>query len=153
MAKRTLISAQSPKWSNEAKTTIDLDAEFAELGGGSVPFTCSADADTDYGRDIFARAVAGEFGAVADYAPIDRPVVVPFAVSRFQARAALHVAGLLDDVEAAVAAAPDPLVQIAWADAQSFERSSPTIATLAAAIGLNDTQVDDLFIAAAKIRA
>lgn len=78
---------------------------------------------------------------------------VPVSVSRFQARAALHVAGLLDAVEAAVAAAPDPLVQIAWADAQSFERSSPTIATLAAAIGLSDTQVDDLFIAAAKIRA
>lgn len=72
--------------------------------------------------------------------------------SRFQARAALHIAGLLPQVEAAVAAA-DPLVQIAWADATEFQRASPTIAALAVAVGLTDTQVDDLFRAAMQITA
>lgn len=73
-------------------------------------------------------------------------------VSRFQARAALHNAGLLDDVEAAVAAA-DAFTKIAWADAVEFRRTSPTILTLAGAIGLNDAQLDDLFRAAAQIVA
>lgn len=77
---------------------------------------------------------------------------VPQSVSAFQARAALLSNGLLDDVEAAVAAA-DRLTRTAWEYAQAFERSSPTIATLAAALGLSDEQLDELFRAAAKITA
>lgn len=76
----------------------------------------------------------------------------PMVVSRFQARAALHLAGLLPQVEAAVAAA-DPLVQIAWSDAVEFRRDSPTIAALAAAIKMTDAQIDDLFRTAAGIAA
>lgn len=80
------------------------------------------------------------------------PTGVPASVTRFQARAALFAAGLLDDVEATIAGA-DRFVQIAWADAASFERGSPTIAALATALGLSDQQLDDLFRAAAKIAA
>ena len=78
--------------------------------------------------------------------------VVPASVTAFQARAALLAAGLLDDVEAAVAAA-DRLTQTAWEYALAFERTSPTIAALAAAIGLTDQQLDDLFRVAATISA
>ncbi len=78
---------------------------------------------------------------------------VPQSVSRFQARAALHNAGLLPAVEAAIAASGDALAQIAWADAASFERSSPTVAAIAAGLGVTDSQIDDLFRAAAKIIA
>lgn len=78
--------------------------------------------------------------------------VIPAEVSRFQARAALHIAGLLPSVEAALAAA-DPLAQIAWADAQVFRRDSPTINALAAAIGMTEAQIDALFIQAAQIQA
>lgn len=73
-------------------------------------------------------------------------------VSRFQARAALHMAGLLEQVEAALADA-DPLARIAWADAQEFRRLSPTMTTLGAALGLTDTQIDALFDQAAQISA
>ena len=73
-------------------------------------------------------------------------------VSRFQARAALHLAGLLPQVEAALAQA-DPLAQIAWADAQEFRRNSPTIAALAGAVGLDDAAIDALFRAARTIEA
>ncbi len=77
---------------------------------------------------------------------------VPMSVSRFQARAALHIAGLLPQIEAAVANA-DPLVQIAWADAQEFRRNSPTIVALATALGLPDETLDQLFRDAAQIAA
>ena len=78
---------------------------------------------------------------------------VPPSVTRFQARAALAMAGLLDGVESAVAASPDILTQLAWADAQVFERSSPTIAGLSSALDLTDAQIDDLFRTAAEIVA
>ena len=73
-------------------------------------------------------------------------------VSRFQALAALLNAGLLSQVNAALADA-GPLAQLAWAEATEFRRNSPTIAGLASGLGLTDTQVDDLFRAAALITA
>ena len=73
-------------------------------------------------------------------------------VSRFQARAALHLAGHLPAVESAIAAA-DPITQMAWKDAQEFRRNSPTILAMASALGMSDAQVDDLFIAASEIVA
>lgn len=79
---------------------------------------------------------------------------IPFSVSRFQARAALHLAGLLDDVEALMAAPDTPaLAKLAWADAMEFERQSPTIAALAGAVGLTEQDIDALFITAAGIKA
>ena len=74
------------------------------------------------------------------------------AVSRFQAMASLLDAGLLSQVNTALADA-GPLAQLAWAEATEFRRNSPTIAGLASGLGLTDTQVDDLFRAAALITA
>ena len=71
-------------------------------------------------------------------------------VSRAQARLALLAAGLLDDIEAAVAEG-DRATQIAWADATTFRRDSPTLSAIAAAIGMSDDDIDDLFRAAALI--
>jgi len=73
-------------------------------------------------------------------------------VSRFQAMAALLNAGLLSQVNVALADA-GPLAQLAWAEATEFRRNSPTIAGLSAGLGLTDAQVDDLFRAAALITA
>ncbi len=86
-----------------------------------------------------------------------RPVPVPSVpqvVSRFQARAALHLAGLLDDVEAMMALPETPvLAKLAWADAQEFKRNSPSLLSISGALGLNDAQLDDLFTVAAGIEA
>lgn len=82
------------------------------------------------------------------------PAPVPPVVSRFQARAALHQSGLLDQVEALMSdPQTDPTSRLAWTHATEFRRSSPTIATLAGPLGLSDEQVDDLFRAAAQIEA
>lgn len=104
----------------------------------------------DFGEAAVAPSSAWLYDgeAAAGLPPID----VPASVTRFQARAALHEAGLLDQIEAAVAAA-DPLTREAWASATAFERSSPTIAALAAALGLSLADIDALFRRAAQIRA
>lgn len=95
--------------------------------------------------------------ATADDVPADHPIAVAarreaMVVSRFQAKAALSAAGLLPQVETAIAAA-DPVAQLAWSEAIEFKRNSPTIVGLAATIGLTETQVDDLFRTAAGIEA
>lgn len=79
---------------------------------------------------------------------------VPQSVTRFQALAALHLAGHLPAVEAIMAAPETPvLAKLAWANALSFERSSPTLASLAATLGMTDADLDALFTQAATIEA
>ena len=70
----------------------------------------------------------------------------------FQGRMALADANLLDQVEAAIAAA-DQKTKVAWQYALEWKRVSPMVATLAAALNLTDTQVDTLFTEAAKVTA
>lgn len=96
---------------------------------------------------------AGPGGAPMLIDPPPPASVVPHSVTRFQARAALMQAGLFDQVTAAVAAAEDPMITLAWAESVELLRNSPTIATLSAALGLTEAEVDALFIAASQISA
>jgi len=97
-------------------------------------------------------ALEAEWAANSSDAAILERERATMICSRFQAKAALAAAGLLDDAEAAVAAA-DATAQLAWAEAIEFRRNSPTIAALATAVGLKDEQIDDLFRAAMQIEA
>lgn len=81
--------------------------------------------------------------------------VVPQSVTRRQARQALLLAGLLDNVQPALDAIPDAtqrrLMQIEWDDSQEFHRNRPALLALAGALGLNSSQIDQLFITAAGL--
>lgn len=66
------------------------------------------------------------------------------SVTMRQARLALHQAGLLDKVQAAVDAA-DQATQIEWQFAQSVNRNYGLVTALAKTLGLTDKQLDDLF--------
>lgn len=93
-------------------------------------------------------------GAWVLVCPEPEPVLVPRAVTRFQARAALHLAGLLPQVEALMTHPDTPmLARLAWADALEFRRESETVAAMSAALGLSGEQIDALFVAAAGIEA
>lgn len=82
--------------------------------------------------------------------PVAAPA--PQTVTRFQALAALHLAGHLPAVQAIMAAPETPvLAKLAWDNALSFERSSPTLASLAAALGMTDADLDALFAQAAAL--
>lgn len=89
-----------------------------------------------------------------DALPAVQPPVVPQTVTRFQALAALHLAGHLPAVEAIMANPATPILsKLAWENALSFERSSPTLAGLAGALGLTSAQLDALFTTAAGLSA
>lgn len=83
------------------------------------------------------------------------PVPVITSVTMRQARLALLGAGLLDDVDAAIAAITDPVqrkaAEIEWEYAQTVDRDSPFTQQLAANLGLTVEQKNDLFIEASKL--
>ena len=82
------------------------------------------------------------------------PPPVPQSVTMRQARLALHAAGLLTSVNAAIAAMPEPdrtAAQITWEFAATVDRGFGMVPQLAAALGMTETQIDDLFIAAAQL--
>lgn len=82
------------------------------------------------------------------------PRAVPQTVTAFQAQGALLDAGLLDDVEALMAAPDTPrIMKLAWSKAQTFERQSPTVLAMGVALGLDSAALDALFVHAEGITA
>ena len=83
------------------------------------------------------------------------PPAIPQSVTMRQARLALLDIGLLDDVDAAIAAIPDPVqrkaAEIEWEYATTVVRDSSWVQTLGASLNLTSAQIDELFIAAAKL--
>lgn len=79
---------------------------------------------------------------------------VPFEVTRFQALAALQNAGLLDTVTNYINQPTTPVMdKLAFDNAQSFRRDSPTLKSISTALGMTDQQLDDLFALAASMYA
>lgn len=63
-----LIYANNPKWANRSQTLIDLTVRFEEIDE-DLPFTANPNDSEAHGRDIYARAAAGEFGPVSNFEP------------------------------------------------------------------------------------
>ena len=80
---------------------------------------------------------------------------VPQSVTMRQARLALLGIGLLDDVDAAIAAIPDPVqrkaAQIEWEYATVIERNSSLVTVLSAQLGLDAATLDSLFLAGSTL--
>lgn len=60
--------AKDPKWANEQQTVIDLTVKFEHFDE-ELPFSAQPDDSMAHGRELFERAKAGEFGAVAAWTP------------------------------------------------------------------------------------
>ena len=75
-------------------------------------------------------------------------------VTMRQAQHALFLAGHLENVQPAIDALPEPdrsLANIEWQKSQEVERSRPFVLTLGQALGLTETDLDDLFVLAATL--
>ena len=94
-------------------------------------------------------------GAVIRVLPASPPII-PQEVTMRQARLALHAAGKLAAVNAAINALPDPpktAALIEWEYSSTVRRDSQFVALLGPALGLDTAGLDALFIAAAKLGA
>jgi hypothetical protein len=136
------------KWRFMAELVVD---EYAEI-----PRMCVLTPPPEMSADYVW--LGRKWGRAEDY--IDEAAIsaqtalVPQTVSSFQARAALHLAGLLEQVETLMQSSEtDMLAKLAWQDAQEFKRQSPTVLAMAQALDLTDAQIDALFVTAAGIEA
>ncbi|MCF5200360.1 phage tail assembly chaperone [Pseudomonas syringae] len=77
----TLKSARNPRWNTE-HTMITLDVVFVETQEtlGEIPFSSSPNDSAAYGRDIYERAYAGEFGDIAE--PVEIEVLASVMLKR-----------------------------------------------------------------------
>ena len=80
---------------------------------------------------------------------------VPLVITSRQAVQQLIIAGLYDNILPALNSIPDVLTRklaiAEWEKAQEFERNRPLVQSIGGALGLTSAQLDDLFIAAAKL--
>ena len=133
---------------------------YAIIEGGTVVNVVEATPEVAAENGWYIASGRVERGWTFDGAfiePVIDPAVVRAAIApitRRQARLALLGAGLLANVDAVLAALPSPqkdAAQIEWQDALVFERGHPLIATMGAALGLTDVQIDTLFRTAATL--
>lgn len=78
------IEVKNPQWANAEHTVINCEVNFEHLREEFVPFAAVAEGDYPHTHEIFARCVAGDFGAIEEYvAPPeseDVPVIEPIPV-------------------------------------------------------------------------
>ena len=114
--------------------------------------TCADDADTSLPGVLEVIDQAGYEAALAGEMTARRAKLV---VTMRQARRALLAAGLLDQVDAAIAAIADATerrqAEIDWEYATTVERLRPWVQTLGAALGLSAEDLDALFEQAATL--
>lgn len=103
--------------------------------------------------ELFATQEERDAAIAAD-TEAKRIASVPQTVTMRQARLALHAAGLLAGVTAAINGMEEPAktaAQIEWEYASAVERNAGLVPAMATALGMTERQIDDLFVAAAAL--
>ena len=68
----TVTSAKNPTYAQDS-SVICLEVTFEEFGDKVLPFGASASDPEQHGRELYARAIAGEFGEIAPYVEPETP--------------------------------------------------------------------------------
>ena len=140
------------KYSSADNSTIDLYATCEEFG--EIPMTLNI-VDTE---DLHEYFDGKGFHKLEEYCKkqsiskyIEKEVIkyVPSSITMRQARLYLYSVDKLEDIEAMAETRKD--WQIEWEYTSEVERSSLLISTIKDRLGLSDTEVDDIFIAASKL--
>ena len=58
--------ARNPKWVDANHNMIDLEVDFVPIDEEWLPYTCSPNDKVAHSRELYRRAVDGEFGQIAD---------------------------------------------------------------------------------------
>lgn len=106
------------------------------------------------GSEVAIR-LGGKWRVLPHYPVVPTPGAhIPDVVSMRQGRLALLAAGLLDHVETAINSLDEPdktKARIEWEYAQEMRRDYPWVIQLATAVGITESQIDELFVAAALL--
>jgi hypothetical protein len=130
-------------------------AELRAAGLLGLPFTWGADGAINFHPDMTPQQISAVQAVYSEHDPeAAPPVEVPKAVTMRQARLALLQAGMLQTVNQAVASMPGDAgeaARIEWEYSQEVQRDKQLVLALAPVLGLNEAQLDALFIAAAAL--
>lgn len=165
-----IAQARLPQWANEAHTVINLMVKFEELGDEEMPFSASQSDVEEHGIELFQNAIQGIYGAIAAYeAPPVQPVPVPTEITTLQFLIAAALNGIITQAEAlgvaengevpaAIGAVFGQLesdeqfvARVTWAKMTSILRSDSLVDAVGAAFSMTSEQLDQFFIAAAKL--
>lgn len=145
------------RWDNNEQTAFTALVKFKDVSVG-VPFSASLDDLAAHGRELFERGRDGEFGPIGAYEPppIEEQRERTQPLSARQLRLGLLADGISPSIVSAtigaMPAGPDKdKAQIEWEYATTFNRMHPLIATVGAALGLSDQQIDTMWTAAAGL--
>lgn len=129
-----------------------FQSEYIAAGLLGAPLIVQSDGSVIYGPGVTDEQRATVEALIAAHDPTKpAPTPVPEVVTRYQARAALLEAGMLDQVNAYFTALPDTSMdKLAWNEAPTVTRSSAALIAAAHALGLSDAQIDSLFVRAAQ---
>lgn len=131
-----------------------IDCEIEHPSHGWIPFTASPDDVETLGKEIYNKAISGEYGEIAEYVAPPVQVLIPSFVTMRQARLALLQQGLLSQVQTAIDSLPSPqkeAAQIEWDYSSEVHRDKPFVQLLGAALGLSNEELDDLFVLASTL--
>jgi len=62
------MEIKNPQWVDSGSTMIDMEINHPEFGW--IPFTANPNDVEALGRALYAEAVAGAFGPIAEYVPL-----------------------------------------------------------------------------------
>ncbi|VVN76456.1 phage tail assembly chaperone [Pseudomonas fluorescens] len=124
----TVKSARAPQWNNAEHTSLNLWVTFAETAEtlGEMLFTASPADNEGYGRELFARAVALDFG------PVLAPATEALAGAALRTRSGLN----------ATATATISALQVTLATLQDAQRLNLATEAEAAALPLKQAELD-----------
>jgi len=91
---------------------------------------------------------------VTDWA-ISQGYMIPQSVTMRQGRLALLEAGYLDEINAAIAAIPDPVerkkAEIEWEYGSTIDRNSALVQAISHKVEMDENEMDELFVQARKL--
>lgn len=164
-----VIDVLALKWLNPDHTMLGGSVRTSEYG--VVPLCIHADYDLEYGRKLWDKAQAGQYGPIFDYVePEPMPEPVPDEISRRQFFQQLAVMEIITKADALAAmqggVIPAPLqaiidqlpteddqfnAQMLVIGADTFNRTHPLAETVRLALEWTEEQKDDFWRDAYKI--
>lgn len=147
---RTVLSVENPSWSNEDHSILTATVLFEELEGlGPIPFSTSADADTEHGRYVWDNALKNEYGPIADFVPPTaderRASMPPLTAKQF--RLGMRRIGMTSaKVNELIEQIPDEDeredARTEWEYSVTYERMHPFVVDLSKKAGIKPEQLD-----------
>lgn len=138
------------KYSSADHSILSLDVVDDWTNGEVVPMCIHADYETEFGRFLYAEAVSGRLGQIAEYVAEEIQDAIS-SCTAWQIRKALNQLGLRQAVESAVAASTDQEIKDGWEFATQFLSDHPFVIAIGQALGKTPEEIKQIITMASAL--